>query len=271
MEEQIIKQLSEMMEQPSYTIETYAYGTDPYQVGDLYIPKYPGGQIICLFHGGFWKMPYDRFQMNALCVRLVQEGHCVWNIEYRRTGYVDGGWPGTFEDAVAAVNYVSELAEKHMVISPERLIIAGHSAGGHLALWLSYQGEQVTQQRLSLTPQTIIAMAPIVDLIKTYHDIAGKQPVFDLLGGVSPLEYPRRYVVTSPIAMLPLGIPQWIMHGDQDSMIPVTDIRDYVEQATQLGDNVTYKEVVGGEHMDFLDPHHPAIDCLCDWLAHAHP
>ena len=71
--------------------------------------------------------------MTALAADLARRGVAAWNVEYRRVGQDGGGWPGTFEDVAAAVDRLAEVDE----VDAARVATCGHSAGGHLALWLA--------------------------------------------------------------------------------------------------------------------------------------
>ena len=71
--------------------------------------------------------------MTPLARDLAGRGIAAWNIEYRRVGQEGGGWPGTLEDAAAAADAVVGLEG----VDATRVVTVGHSAGGHLALWLA--------------------------------------------------------------------------------------------------------------------------------------
>ncbi|MER7400614.1 alpha/beta hydrolase, partial [Streptomyces sp. NPDC000151] len=111
-----------------------AYGDHPDQVIDLYRPPEapPGrrsGPLIVLLHGGFWRVAYDRTHLSPLAAALAREGLPVALAEYRRAGG-GGGFPETFNDVTNAVRAAAAEAGAHASV-----VLAGHSAGGHLALW----------------------------------------------------------------------------------------------------------------------------------------
>src|SRR5690625_2361022 len=124
------------MGQSEYTVTRIDYGEFEYQYGKLYLPKSDGLiPLIILIHGGFWRAKFDLTHIDPLAEAIVKEGFAVWNIEYRRVGHEGGAWPGTLTDCARATDFVYELKNEYP-IDINSVIAMGHSAGGHLALWL---------------------------------------------------------------------------------------------------------------------------------------
>src|SRR3954453_11313759 len=121
-----------------------SYGSDPHQFGDLRMPHpdrgWKGGNqkfpVAIVIHGGCWSADYDLIYMGNMSAALAKQGIATWSIEYRRVGDAGGGWPGTFQDVANAAAYVRELAKLYP-LDVKRVIAVGHSAGGHLGLWLA--------------------------------------------------------------------------------------------------------------------------------------
>ena len=114
------------------TRSTHPYGSDPSQLGELFLPA--GARpfaVVVVVHGGYWKAQYDRSLMTDLCLDLAAHGLAAWNLEYRRVGS-GGGWPATLLDVAAGVDLLADL-EAPLDLS--RVVAVGHSAGGQLALW----------------------------------------------------------------------------------------------------------------------------------------
>ncbi len=150
------------------------YGTKPSQFGELYLPDGICRGTVCLFHGGFWKMPYDLYQFNDAAAYLCDSGYCVWNIEYSRTGELNRYWEDTFIDAAEAVNFLDKISSEYKSINIEDLYIAGHSAGGQLAMWLNTLDLRVTVRKC-------IGLAPILDLELAFVQNTGDGAVEKLL------------------------------------------------------------------------------------------
>src|SRR5215212_9588798 len=114
-----------------------SYGSDPLQFGELRLPRGTTGRVpvVVFLHGGCWRAAYDLTHVAAAAAALASAGYAVWVPEYRRVGNDGGGWPGTFEDVAAAVDHVRDLAVRYPSLDTTRVVLAGHSAGGQLALW----------------------------------------------------------------------------------------------------------------------------------------
>jgi acetyl esterase/lipase len=85
--------------------------------------------VIITIHGGFWQSKFGLEENDPICEDLTRRGYATWNIEYRRVGEDGGGWPGTFNDVIDAVNHLTHLKERFQ-IDLSRVVILGHSAGG---------------------------------------------------------------------------------------------------------------------------------------------
>lgn len=250
-----------------YSVCSYRYGLDEAQEADLYLPPSMQTPVVCLLHGGFWRMPYGRDQFSEVARDIVARGYAVWNIGYRRLGAPGGGWPGTLNDVASALDYLATLVSTGIELDLDRVVVVGHSAGGHLALWLAGHRQHCDLHLpIHVRPVAAVGLAAIADLAGISELNAGAGAVNDMMGG-NPDEFPDRYAAASPIALLPLGIKQLIIHGIDDAALPVELSRSYAAAARASGDDVTYLELADTGHMDFLDPGSHAHVALCDWLA----
>ena len=242
-----------------------AYGDHPDQVGNLHLPVGKGPwPTVVLIHGGFWKWGWDRTLMTPLACDLAARGFAAWNIEYRRVGQEGGGWPGTFEDVAAAADAVAGLED----VDATRVVSIGHSAGGHLAVWLA------ARHRLpagapgagpGVRPRAAVSQAGIVDLARGADDRLGDGACVALLGG-SPTDVPERYAAASPASLLPLGVPVLLVHGGRDDIVPPSQSRTYAESARAAGDTVELVEVAEADHFDVIEPGHELWSLMCGWL-----
>jgi acetyl esterase/lipase len=246
-------------------LQAFRYGESDSQMADLYLPAGTGARpVVCLLHGGFWRMPYGRDEMAAIAADLAASGYAVWNIEYRRVGASGGGWPGTLEDVAAAIDHLALLPSGETHLDLRRVAVVGHSAGGHLALCAGARRAEGRARPFApsrVVPVAVCGLAAVTDLDKAFALDSGNGAVSSLLGG-SPGEFPARYAQASPVRLLPLGVRQLLA-------VPAELARDYAQAARRAGDRVDYMELAGMGHMASLDPSSPAHAALRNWLSGA--
>jgi acetyl esterase/lipase len=224
------------------------YGEHPDQLANLHLPSSAGSwPVVVVVHGGFWRERWDRTTTTPLARDLAERGYLAWNVEYRRIGQEGGGWPGTLDDVAAAVDALAEVEGADL----GRVAAVGHSAGGHLALWLAARSSPRVRVRAS------VSLAGVTDLERAARERVGDSAVPDLLGG-APDDVPERYAAASPAALLPLGTPQLLVHGSDDVLVPPHHSSDYAEAARASGDDVELVELAGADHFDVIDPRHQA-------------
>ncbi|GII24896.1 alpha/beta hydrolase family protein [Planosporangium mesophilum] len=235
--------------EPDFTVR---YGTQPDHVADVRLPAgQSGGPLIIFIHGGFWKAEFDRRHTAPLAVDLAGRGYPVASVEFRRVGQDGGGWPGTFTDVAEAVARVPGLIAEALtgrgVAVPDltRPVLAGHSAGGHLALWAA--------KRAGTPVRGVLALAPVADLGLAHRLGLGGGAVAALLGG-GPEEVPERYAEADPVRLLPSGVPAVVVHGTEDDRVPIEVGQEYVAAARAAGDDVSLVELPGTEHFAVIDP-----------------
>jgi len=218
-----------------------AYGKDPAQFVDLRLPAGPGPHPVLIFiHGGFWSKAYTLDPASDICATLTHAGAATCNIEYRRIGDPGGGWPGTLEDVVHAAERIVSVAPQYG-LDAGRLIAAGHSAGGQLALWLAVQ--RVVDLR------GVVGLAAISDLRRAWSLNLGNGAVGQFLGG-PPERVPQRYASSSPIELLPISVPQRLIHGTNDRVVPF----EMSERFSHASQNAKLIPLKGAGHFDLIDP-----------------
>ena len=159
------------------------YGEDQMQVVDLWLPKGAGPHpTVLMVHGGCWQTEIaDRRIMNWIADDLRRRGIAVWNIDYRGVDRTGGGYPGTFLDAAAAADALRTHAPAHR-LDVSRLVAVGHSAGGHLALWLAgraawHRGVLALRfERAGAAPEAIEPETKRVE--RLLRDIGGVEEIF---------------------------------------------------------------------------------------------
>jgi acetyl esterase/lipase len=233
------------------------YGEHPQQFGDLRVPPGNGPHpVVLLVHGGCWLAEYDLEHLSSLAAAFTAAGYATWSVEYRRLGDDGGGWPGTFEDAARAADALRALAADHPV-DLSRVVAVGHSAGGHLALWLAGRHRLPSSSPLRggapLALRGVVSLAGIADLgAAASRRVCGDAPA--RLLGDSTGEAPARIVLGSPSALVPLGVPQRLVSGREDRIVPLDIVEAYARTAATAGDDVTVTVLEGCGHFELVDP-----------------
>jgi acetyl esterase/lipase len=223
-----------------------SYGESASQFVDFRFPAAPGvGPLAVMIHGGFWRVKYDLLQGGHLCRALAGSGFATANVEYRRVGEPGGGWPGTLEDVKQAVQFARQHAARFRG-DPHRTIVLGHSAGGHLALWLAGEIADLAG---------VAALAPVASLRLAWELHLGNGAAGEFLQG-SPADVPGRYQAADP-AGRPSDVPRVLIHGTADEIVPIELSREYVRLRQCDPAPVKLVELPAGDHFDVVDPQSP--------------
>jgi acetyl esterase/lipase len=218
------------------------YGSDPNQFIDVRFPAGKGPHPAVLFiHGGYWRAQYHLTHAGHLCAALAKAGIVTWNIEYRRVGNPGGGWPGTFEDVRTAYRFVLEQKNE---IDPGRICVAGHSAGGQLALCLAGHEKSVTRA---------FSLAGVLDLRRGWEMHLSNDAVAGFLGG-SPQAVPEHYREASPAELAIPQAVQKLIHGTADDSVPYEIGKSYAEHKKKAGEDVELTTLKGADHLQIIDP-----------------
>jgi acetyl esterase/lipase len=237
---------------------TIAYGPDPLQVIDLWRPAGAGPHpVVLMVHGGCWQTSVaDRRLMDWAAADLRAVGIAVWNIDYRGVDRAGGGYPGTFRDVAAAAERLRSDAAAHG-LDLTRCIALGHSAGGHLALWLAARHRIAPDSPLHaadpLRLDHVVSLGGLPDLAA----VAASPDNGCGTGVIAQLTDQRRpapYADTSVPPLLPLGARQDLVNGREDRIVPYRLAEDYIAQARAAGDAARLHTIADTGHVELIAP-----------------
>jgi acetyl esterase/lipase len=271
-------------ERPSPS-KTITYGDQGMQRADLWLPSGKGPHpTVLMVHGGCWQTEIaDRRIMNWIAADLQRRGIAVWNIDYRGVDRNGGGYPGTFADAAAAADALRLHAPRYNLdLSP--LVAVGHSAGGHLALWLAARPAAKGRADNPLIPRgspllaadplridSVVSLGGLADL-----ELAATPPgsgcgtdVIEKLVGPPTLSSRNVYADTSVPRLGPLGVKQVLINGRDDRIIPVEYAYDYQRKMRAAGDEVRVRMLDRTGHVELIAPETEAWAAAVDEIKKA--
>jgi len=233
------------------------YGPNALQFGELRLPPGKGPfPVVIVIHGGCWTKGLATTRNTApIASDLTKSGVATWNIEYRKVGDAGGGWPGTFLDWGNAVDYLRTLAKTYP-LDLSRVVVVGHSAGGHAALWVAARHRLPADSQIGVSNPLPVEAAISIDgpgdlagFVGFDTQVCGGSVVVPLMGG-TPAEKPDRYREASPQELLPLGVPQFLI----SAVVLTSDkAQEYQQVARTKGDRVEVLTLDTG-HFEVIAP-----------------
>ena len=186
----------------------------------MWRPDGPRGPVpvVVLIHGGFWRQQLHEAAHAPAGAGGHGTGWMAYNIEYRRVGRLGrGGWPGTFEDVSDAIDALAGVDG----VDLRRVATCGHSAGGHLALWAAATRSTGDPQRPAVAVDVVAGCISGRGGGSRGRGTRGRRAgAVDALMGGGPDDVPERYRLGSPAALLPIGKPQFLLHGSGGRLGP---------------------------------------------------
>ncbi len=234
---------------------------------DLYVPDDGRSDhpVAIYLHGGGWQLG-DKAAVNDTSVANIKEfrnalldaGYAVAAVNYRLTD--EAIWPAQILDVKSAVRFLRANAQKYR-LDPERIVVWGESAGGHLAQMMAVtNGDPTMEGAVGETGESsdvdaAISYYGISDLVTMATDVmacsqTGGEVGQSLLVGGSPAIEPSKTLaaLASPINYVDSSdAPILLMHGKQDCVVaPIQSERMY--QKLDAAGVPTELVEVDGEH-----------------------
>jgi predicted alpha/beta hydrolase family esterase len=222
----LLAELAQWAHDRAVPVEQVAYGDHP----DQFVEWRGEGPAVLVLHGGFWRAAWDRSTSVPLAIALAQAGWRSANVEYRRLGH--GRWREMLDDVAAAAT----------LVRPD--VAVGHSAGGHLALWLR--------------DVPAVSLAGVCDLVRAAQLRLGDGAVQHFLGGEDPEAFAA--------AGVPLDPRNVVVHGTRDDIVPVELSRSYADRS-----GCALLELDDADHFDVIDPRYTRFGEIIDAVARARP
>ena len=229
--------------------QTISYGDSEFQFAEYWHPGSEKPAMVILIHGGCWLNAYGLDHVRALASRLRSNNYAVWSVEYRRLGDEGGGWPGSFSDILDATDAVLNLSN----IDFDNVFVVGHSAGGHLALWLGaaagFDKESPFYDKLKLPIKGVIGLAAISNLVDYAGGSSGCERATRRLMGGKPEAQLQRYRYASP-HLLRSAANTVLVHGGEDTIVNIRQSQQFAEVSA----NVELISLPGLGHFDLVNP-----------------
>jgi acetyl esterase/lipase len=194
--------------------------------------------LVVYVHGGFWRQQHDRTHARPLANALAEDGVAVALPEYRRGA---GSWRNTLADLTTVMSALPEMTSG-LGLRTTSTTLVGHSAGGHLVLWLADEPYDLHRT---------VALAPVGDLRLAAETGMGSGAAVDWLGG-TPETHPELYDSVDPATRMRTRptADVVVVHGDRDDSVPVASSRGL---SSRFG-WIDYRELAGVDHFDVIDP-----------------
>jgi len=217
--------------------------------------------VVLWLHGGGWYSGNKRFVIHTHKLDfLVRSGFVVASAEYRLSD--EARFPAQIHDVKAAIRWLRARPEV-LAINPERVALAGFSAGAHLAALAAttvgvpeLEGESGSPG-YSMRVQAAIAMAAPTDFTRTaaatdpslnpnsVGGMAGER----LLGGRIE-DLPTLARLASPATFIGRDTPPILLiHGSDDEIVPVSQVGYLYQALDGKGIEVTFIRIEGGNHL----------------------
>jgi acetyl esterase/lipase len=222
--------------------------------------------LIVLVPGGGWSSA-DPTGLIPLARLLTDAGSTTALITYSTTG--DGTtFPEAVDDVACAVRWSANQARSHGR-APTRVVLLGHSAGGHLAALVALSGDEFGRD----CPDPPVDIDGLIGLAGIY-DTGPFRGFMSQWMGISPTEQPETWERADPVEWLrrgvvtPTGLRALLLHGDEDQSVPLTQTTALRDALNTAGIEVDSTVLAGQDHLEIFEAPNagpPIVSWMAAW------
>jgi len=222
---------------------------------DLYHPAGPPLGLVVYVHGGAWSAGS---KSDCPIRGLVSDGYAVASVDYRLTRQAP--FPANVYDIKAAIRFLRAEADR-LSLPADRIVIAGSSAGGHLAALVGLtNGVEVLAGKVGGHPGVSSGVLGVISFFgasnlqtilgqSTEFGLGMRIPALQLLLSGQPRERPQLAALASPVGHVdPTDPPVLMFHGDEDPQMPLAQSEELLERCVKVGVAAKLHVVRGGKH-----------------------
>jgi len=225
---------------------------------DFYPPAQADGRapIVVWVHGGAWR---SGSKNNDVGVKhWTEQGFAIASVDYRLSP--EAQFPAQVHDIKAAIRFLQVHSDKY-AIDREKVIVAGSSAGGHLAALVGVSnGVKELEGTVGVSSEHPARVRATVSFFgasnlesilgqSTEHGLSVRVPALKLLLGDTPDKKPDLARLASPVAHVDANDPPlWLIHGDADPQMPIEQSKELAAKYEQFKLQVKFETIAGGKH-----------------------
>ncbi len=227
---------------PAAVYKNVAYGSDPKQVMDIYLPEGRNTRttkLMFVFHGGSWSSG-DKAGMDMYIdsMKSFLPDYAFVNVNYRLATFAANKFPAQEKDVKAAIEYVMQRTDEYAV--SREVVLLGASSGAHLALLHAYKYTEPVKVK------AVISFFGPTDFTDLYTNPPHPQAPYllTLLLNGTPSQNPEAYNQSSPVYFVNKeSSPTLILQGERDMLVnprQATLLKEKLQQAGVAHELVLY-------------------------------
>ena len=234
-------------------------GPDRAEKLDLYLPRAATGKlpVVLSIQGGGWTQGDKAWGVEKPnCIALAQAGYATASINYKlNTKGTNDAFPQNIYDCKTAIRFLRKEAATYG-LDPDRIAVAGGSAGGHLAMLMAYTPQVEELSRGALYPEFPSHVSCVINLFGIADVRAWGRKSFVSEAMAASGEGKRILELVSPIThVTAASVPTLVIHGTQDPTVPFSQAEALVERLSAQAVPHRFIPVVNGEHAFPITPH----------------